>query len=40
MNITQIKVCLLKNLPWLVNKNLCLKIIFLLQYRNIASKNV
>ena len=29
INKTQIKVCLLKSLPWLVNRNLCLKIIFL-----------
>jgi len=29
INNTQIKVFLLKSLPWLVNKNLCLKVIFL-----------
>ncbi len=32
INKTQIKVCFLKSLPWLVNRNLCLKIIFLSQY--------
>jgi len=32
VNKTKIKVCFLRSLPWLVNRNLWLKIIFLSQY--------